>query len=114
MATLFVGSPGEGKNGLLSVTVHPILRDVAALRDGPELKGDEMITVRLSAKSAEAFWEPDPFTISVDELLELAKKRPLSDALLLSGLSGGCTADSPKSPCKVMEVRDGGLVFHPH
>ena len=114
LATLFVGTPGDGKDGLLNASVRPVLRDVATLRDGPDLKGDETITVRLSVKSKETFWEPAPFTLSVDELLELAKTRPLSDALLLSGLSGGCTADSPQAPCKVMEVRDGGLVFLPH
>lgn len=114
MATLFVGSPAEGETASLNADVRPVLRDVAALRDSPELKDDAKITVRLSVKSKDVFWEPDPFTLSVAKLLELAEARPLSDALLLSGLSAGCSANSPQAPCMVMEVRDGGLVFLPH
>jgi hypothetical protein len=114
MATLFIGSPAEGEAASLIAHVRPVLRDVAALRDSLALRDDAKITVRLSLKSTEVFWEPAPFTLSVAELLELAEATPLSGALLLAGLTAGCTPDSPQAPCKVMEVRDGGLVFLPH
>lgn len=112
MATLFLASSGEA-SAVVSMAVTPVLRDIAVLLDGAApLQGDETVTVRLSVKSGASFWEPLPFTYTVDELVALAEGRPLSDVPLLAKLQGGCTS-TPQNACKILEIKDGAFVFHP-
>ena len=112
-ATLLLTEPPAGDTPA-SLHIMPTLRNVAALLDRPEIGRNQMLAVRLSAKSQRAVWDVPHFVVSVGDLLKRAEKNPVLGAALLPLEAEGKVQLPGGGQCAVtcgeIELKEGGRI----
>lgn len=110
LASVLINAPKDVSR-LRKLVILPMLADVAVLLDLP-VKTDQMkLRVRLSAKSGIGVWEPQPFVVSIRDLLARADRAPLLGAPLLPDTPNYCVASLDQSNCGNIQIQGGSLEF---